>query len=387
MASPPLQPTYQGLVGNTYDALMLFEACLSGRLNHVPRRPHDRERTGLICSGNIFIYEEHSSGIKRWTDGISWSPSRILGNFLVYRELCQSFGPGEKKRALKKPVSKRPSTGGITKTTTTPTSASTTTGSQPTAFPPQRLSLSATSSFDDSTHPNGTNGANGDAAKDPLRDLVGSLTESYDFKEGGLVKKTISIRHQGISHHLVSYYSIEDALNGKLRLPSQDPEFHNLNIREELLFAQTFRAAISEYEYAQNGAYLTTGGYLAVPHHVDGTGIIQHPAIQGFHPGHPLPPGQPFHQGAEFHAAPGFPPGPGFQSGPGPGPGPSFHPGFDDSFANSTDLQGFGLQSPHNAALAPIDYAPQPPHPAHPPQTSSQQQPQPGGPDNDFVWP
>ncbi|CAO3597762.1 unnamed protein product [Absidia cylindrospora] len=26
-------------------------------------------------------------GIKRWTDGLVWSPSRIFGNFLIYREL------------------------------------------------------------------------------------------------------------------------------------------------------------------------------------------------------------------------------------------------------------------------------------------------------------
>jgi hypothetical protein len=42
--------------------------CLSGALNHVAQRPHDRERASLIKSGNVFIYEEHSSSIKRWTD-------------------------------------------------------------------------------------------------------------------------------------------------------------------------------------------------------------------------------------------------------------------------------------------------------------------------------
>jgi hypothetical protein len=81
-----LQPTYTGHVSTTNDALILFEACLSGHLNHVPRRPHDRERNSLIRSGCVFIYEENASGIKRWTDGVTWSPSRILGNFLVYRE-------------------------------------------------------------------------------------------------------------------------------------------------------------------------------------------------------------------------------------------------------------------------------------------------------------
>ncbi|KAK5279304.1 Global transcription regulator sge1, partial [Cryomyces antarcticus] len=92
-----LQPTYKGFVSDSADGLVLFEGCLAGKLNHVPRRPHDRERTSLITSGSVFIYEENASGIKRWTDGVAWSPSRILGNFLIYRELEKPFPPGEKK--------------------------------------------------------------------------------------------------------------------------------------------------------------------------------------------------------------------------------------------------------------------------------------------------
>lgn len=87
----PLAPTFNGHIATTMDAAILFEACLQGRIPHVPRRPHDRERQDLIASGNVFIYEEHASGIKRWTDGVSWSPSRILGNFLIYRELEKPF--------------------------------------------------------------------------------------------------------------------------------------------------------------------------------------------------------------------------------------------------------------------------------------------------------
>ena len=53
-------------------------------LNYLPRRPHGRERNQLIHSGSIFTYEEGASEIKRWTDGVIWSPSRLLGNFLIY---------------------------------------------------------------------------------------------------------------------------------------------------------------------------------------------------------------------------------------------------------------------------------------------------------------
>jgi hypothetical protein len=67
-----------------------------------PAPAHDREREELINRGHVFIYEKHSSGIKRWTDGLNWSPSRVLGNFLIYRELEKAFPLGEKKKVIKK---------------------------------------------------------------------------------------------------------------------------------------------------------------------------------------------------------------------------------------------------------------------------------------------
>ncbi|KAJ3148771.1 hypothetical protein HK101_002122 [Irineochytrium annulatum] len=35
----------------------------------------------------VFVYCEQDSNIKRWTDGKLWTPSRIRGNFLVYKQL------------------------------------------------------------------------------------------------------------------------------------------------------------------------------------------------------------------------------------------------------------------------------------------------------------
>lgn len=78
--------TFYGLVENTLDALRIFQMCREGRLNRVRRRLHERERR-LIRSGSVFVFDEEESGIRRWTDGRLWSPSRILGNFLIYREL------------------------------------------------------------------------------------------------------------------------------------------------------------------------------------------------------------------------------------------------------------------------------------------------------------
>jgi hypothetical protein len=252
-ASSPLSPTFYGHIASTQDALLLFEACLSGALNHVARRPHDRERVSLIKSGNVFIYEEHSSGIKRWTDGVPWSPSRILGNFLVYRELERPFPPGEKKRAMKrskKPpgISKQESFGGSGGGIGSSYNASS--GSSPNPVSPNQNLLS----------------------KETERSLIGSLVDSYGFKEEGLVKKTVSVTVAGILHHLVSYYTVADVMNNKFSTPSKDPRFQHITPRSDLITKQNFRTPIDEvdsmdrmddrsvyaaYPYARNGYEMT----------------------------------------------------------------------------------------------------------------------------------
>lgn len=212
------------------DALILFEACLSGHLTHVPRRPHDRERPHLIKSGNIFIYEEHSSGIKRWTDGVPWSPSRILGNFLIYRELDKPFQPGEKKRAMKR----NKVDGGVSKPTPSPrTSTLANIGSGALVSP-----TTATPSTE-----------NGTDETDIDRPYIGSLVDSYQFKDDGLVKKTISVQHKGIQHHLVSYYNLSDIREKNLTSVSQSPQLIGITPRTALIMAGNFRSPIDDAEF------------------------------------------------------------------------------------------------------------------------------------------
>ena len=227
-------PTFHGFVQNSMDGLILFEACLSGKLHHVPRRPHDRERNQLIKSGSIFIYEENASGIKRWTDGVAWSPSRILGNFLIYRELEKPFPPGEKKRAMKR---KRMSMPGEPY----PRRDSDETGNaeqQQTPITPPT--------------PNGAevkpDVASSDQDKEMERSLIGSLVDSYGFRPDGLVKKTMSISINGISHHMVSYYKVDDVKNNLLPRPLSDPRLANVAVRPELYLKQNFRAPVEESE-------------------------------------------------------------------------------------------------------------------------------------------
>ncbi|KAI1115027.1 Gti1/Pac2 family-domain-containing protein [Nemania sp. NC0429] len=208
------------------DALILFEACLTGHLSHVPRRPHDRERPQLIQSGNVFIYEEHSSGIKRWTDGVPWSPSRILGNFLLYRELDKPFQPGEKKRAMK-----RSKTEGVTKSVSSPRANSVGGYGSGVLTSPAMM---------------GGTDANVNEAERPY---VGSLVDSYQFKENGLIKKTISIQHKGVHHHLVSYYSLSDVKAKTLRTVTETEDLRSIVPRPALIASANFRAPIDDAEY------------------------------------------------------------------------------------------------------------------------------------------
>src|ERR1700761_47586 len=78
--------TYHGQVRTPADAIILFEACRLGILPRVQRRLSEKERQ-QIRSGSVFVWDEREAGMRRWTDGKSWSASRVSGSFLTYREM------------------------------------------------------------------------------------------------------------------------------------------------------------------------------------------------------------------------------------------------------------------------------------------------------------
>ncbi|KAL8796067.1 MAG: hypothetical protein Q9195_001643 [Heterodermia aff. obscurata] len=234
-AAPSCLPTWRGHIETTKDALIIFEAALQGLLAHCIRRPHDRERNSLIVSGNVFVYEEGTSGIKRWTDGIPWSPSRILTNFLIYRQLNSPFPPGEKKRATKR--SQRPMK------TADPYASAIANGNG--HEDPYNLT---------NISPTTTPGLKPEESVDRDNDriLVGSLVDSYEFKDGGLLKKTMTVTVNGVQHHLVSYYSLTDA-KYNLRTPREDNQLKDMPLREELLHQPKFK--VQNFDDAGDGAF------------------------------------------------------------------------------------------------------------------------------------
>lgn len=280
-----LQPTFNGVVVTTQDALILFQAVLSGILPQVTRRPHDRERGELIRSGSVFIFNEQQSGIKRWTDGIAWSPSRIYENFLLYRQLEKPFSPGEKKRTAKRgrkkysyvgdqsPYARDGKEGMIEPGEPIPQY-----NELPMGYPHSQAGMIASQPMDSSSENTGGNDREGDRQHEissnfnykregqedktkegeeedeySERALVGSLIDSYAFKSDGLIKRTMSIVVNGQAHHLVSYYNLEEARNKRFPRPSKTPGLKDIEISEELTSRQNFRVPLDANGHAAVG--------------------------------------------------------------------------------------------------------------------------------------
>ncbi|RPB21414.1 hypothetical protein L211DRAFT_432570 [Terfezia boudieri ATCC MYA-4762] len=168
--------TYHGHVRTPADAIILFEACRLGLLPRVQRRLSEKERQS-IKSGSIFVWDEREAGMRRWTDGKSWSASRVSGSFLTYREMEGKRGGGN---AFAPPVTTMP----------------------------HRKS------------------PNGDSDSDHL-DMEGQ--EGYRYKPDGLMKQSFSIttaNHQKL--HLISYYARSHPASMNLMQPSQDPQLKHI---------------------------------------------------------------------------------------------------------------------------------------------------------------
>jgi Gti1/Pac2 family transcription factor len=156
------EPPWSGWIETTGDALLILEAARRGLIPRVTRRLVDSERK-MITSGSVFVFDEDESGIKRWTDGFFWSPSRILGNFLLYRE-TEKRGAGHRSaRAERESINEQ-------------------------YIPPESVKLEAGQSL--SRPKSETNRLGIDRQRE--RSLVGSLTNSYKFKPGGMMKKVCS---------------------------------------------------------------------------------------------------------------------------------------------------------------------------------------------------
>lgn len=220
-----LKPTFKGVIKDELDALLIFQATLNGILSHIPRRPYEMERQNLITSGNIFVFFENLSGIKRWTDGISWSPSRISGKFLIYKELNKFYNPNlmiNNNPSKKNSNNNNQLSDEILDSTTNDSSSSSI----------------KDENFNIITNLDNTNTKH--FISNDKNDEI--LKSTASFKYTGFIKKTISVKIKDITIdnsyqtlHLISYYSIDDVKNNKLIEPKNYDPLKNIQISNELL--------------------------------------------------------------------------------------------------------------------------------------------------------
>jgi len=175
-----LSPTFIGHIATLYDARLLVECCVRGIIKPIHRRLHDFEQGELIRDGSVFVFEEESSNIKRWTDGRTWSTSRKVGDFFVYQE--KTLTPKKESKRTK----------------------------------------------------NNNRGIN----KPELnKRALGSLVGFGDSMHQGLMKKSVAVTRRSLlatsRYHIISYYIPGGA--GRLNTPSGYPLFQNIQPRSDLV--------------------------------------------------------------------------------------------------------------------------------------------------------
>ncbi|QRV90808.1 cAMP-independent regulatory protein pac2 [Ceratobasidium sp. AG-Ba] len=186
------------LLKSTKDALLVIEAAERGLFPRLVRRLTEKERANYIRSGAVFVYDEFESGIKRFTDTMIWSPSRIVGNYLVYRQM-RKHEPRPSSRAAA-------------------------------SLPTQPASMRSLAR----PRPESVLNESERARKRREQLYVGSLTSNDKFKPDGLVKRTFSLMGEGKHIHVIAYYTYEDAMNERFETPSEHSAFDGLTISSDL---------------------------------------------------------------------------------------------------------------------------------------------------------
>ncbi|RMZ78798.1 hypothetical protein DV738_g3603, partial [Chaetothyriales sp. CBS 135597] len=230
--------TYNGLVRTPTDAIILFEACRLGILPRVQRRLSEKERQS-IRSGSVFVWDEREAGMRRWTDGKSWSASRVSGSFLTYREM-------EGKRG---------------------SSSFSSSGNR---APKTPESGAAEEAEEGNEEPDG-----------------------YRYKPDGLMKQSFSITtSQGQHLHLISYYSRSSPTAQVLRQPCQDPSLASIQPAKGMYPESTVNdhasvPAVTRSPMPDAASYVVPPqAYARSPHHPHPAylphGYIPHPAYLAY---------------------------------------------------------------------------------------------------------
>ncbi|KRH92085.1 Gluconate transport-inducing protein, partial [Pseudoloma neurophilia] len=167
----------KGYLHSYSEASLIMHAVRLGLIQPIKERLSgiDRER---ITTGNIFVFIE-SEGIKRWTDGKIWSPSKILGHFLLYKEVPKYLSKSSIKKRNRENAS-------------------------------NSTNLNINFNTSKNTNEQGLQSYNTRSYNNQSYYTQSYNYQSYDNQDHStefcLYKKTISIKHESKSYHIISYY-------------------------------------------------------------------------------------------------------------------------------------------------------------------------------------
>ena len=283
--------TYHGHVRTPTDAIILFEACRIGLLPRVQRRLSEKERQS-IKSGSVFVWDEREAGMRRWTDGKSWSASRVSGSFLTYREM----------------EGKRGSNG-----------------------------------FDKAQQ-----NRDGMQSAEPEED---GGPDGYRYKPDGLMKQSFSITTNGGQHlHLISYFSRSSQAASGLVQPSNDPQLRHIRPEKGMYPESTVHEQSNIPAVTRGPMPMNSPGYTHSPNHAPYGRPPYYPPHPGWAPPSPMhtPPPHaaypPYYHGAyagQPHLGMSYPPPPGYGH-------PSMTPYDRPPPMSSTGVPpGYGAPMPH----------------------------------------
>ncbi|EJT97009.1 hypothetical protein DACRYDRAFT_25422 [Dacryopinax primogenitus] len=177
LSAGPYRPIHGAYVRDKTDALILCQAAHDGLVQQASQKISIQQRKQLATSGSLFVFEKSTAEMERWTDGRGWSRSRQLPDkFFVYFEEYTN--------------SNNMNSAGLSNEETTT---------------PKRTKRSDPS--------------------DLIGNLVGPLRYLSGFSTQVLIKKTITLKFPGKEWHVVSYFTVDDVLSGKLPAVSDSSLF------------------------------------------------------------------------------------------------------------------------------------------------------------------
>ena len=90
-----------GYIANYEEACLVIHAARFGAMKPTLERLNTDQRD-QIETGAIYFFVENGNGMKRWTDGRIWSPSKIYGEFLIYQEVPRHMSKNSIKKRKEK---------------------------------------------------------------------------------------------------------------------------------------------------------------------------------------------------------------------------------------------------------------------------------------------